>query len=200
MKLRYSPSSPYVRKVMLTALETGQGDKITLEPTNAWSPETDLPKDNPLGKVPALLSEDGVLYDSPVICEYLDSLHTGATLFPSAGAARWTALRRQALADGLLDAALLVRVETLMRPGELLWQSWLERQQAAVRRALDEMEREAASFDGLSSIGEIACAAALGYLDFRDIVGDWRPGRPTLTAWYQAVSQRPSMVQTQPKG
>ncbi|MEK7820711.1 MAG: glutathione S-transferase N-terminal domain-containing protein, partial [Pseudomonadota bacterium] len=108
MKLRFSPTSPYVRKVCVVALETGLFARLDLAPTNVWAADTDIGRDNPLGKVPALATDGGeVLFDSPVICEYLDSLHDGAKLFPAAGGARWTALRRQALADGILDASVL---------------------------------------------------------------------------------------------
>ena len=108
MKLRSSPTSPYVRKVLVTLAETGQQDRVEAISTNPWDPATDLPRFNPLGKVPALILDDGVvLVDSPVICEYLDSLHDGDRLFPAAGPARWRVLRQQALADGILDAAIL---------------------------------------------------------------------------------------------
>lgn len=200
MLLRHSKTSPFVRKVMIVALETGLDSALTLETTNAWAPDTDLPRDNPLGKVPALVADGGEhLYDSPVICEYLDSLHDGARLFPAAGAARWTALRRQALADGILDASLAVVVETLRRPEPVRWADWVARQQAAITRGLDALEDEAAALAGLSTIGEIAIACALGYLDFRKPVDDWRAGRPRLAAWYAEVARRPSMAATVPE-
>ena len=110
MKLRYSATSPYVRKVMMVIHERGLSDRVELEKTDAWSPETDLPSNNPLGKVPALVLGDGpALFDSPVIVEYLDTLAgPDASLFPATGPDRWTALRFQALADGICDAAILV--------------------------------------------------------------------------------------------
>ena len=201
MKLRYSSASPYARKVTIVAHECGLADNITLENANVWDPASDVVKDNPLGKVPALITDDGqALFDSPVICEYLDHLHDGPPLFPATGAAKWTALRRQALADGLLDAALLVRIETAMRPQPALWPAWIERQQAAILRCLDALEEEASDLVELASIGEISIAAALGYLDLRKAVADWRSGRPRLTAWFATVSQRPSMIATVPQG
>src|SRR3546814_4963738 len=108
MKLRYSPTSPYVRKVNVVAIETGLQDRIERVPTVTADPASGLAKDNPLGKVPVLITDDGMrLYDSPVICEYLDSLHEGPKLIPTEGIARWVTLSQQALADGLLDAAIL---------------------------------------------------------------------------------------------
>ena len=113
MKLRYSPTSPYVRKVTVTAQETGVQPRIERVPTVTTDPASGLAKDNPLGKVPTLILDDGErLYDSPVICEYLDGLHGGAKIVPPAGPERWVALRRQALADGILDAAVLRLMET----------------------------------------------------------------------------------------
>jgi len=108
MKLRYSATSPYVRKVAVTLIETGLDKNVERIPTNVWDPNTDVGKDNPLGKVPTLIADDGtVLYDSPVICEYLDGLNKGKKLFPTEGEARWRALKLQALGDGMTDAGIL---------------------------------------------------------------------------------------------
>lgn len=198
MKLRYSPTSPYVRKVMMVLIECGLDDAVELVKTDAWSPETDLPDDNPLGKVPALVVQDGLtLFDSPVICEYLDTLHDGARLFPSPGPARWAALRQQALADGICDAAILRRLEGNRPDGERS-PSWMERQRAAVTRACDALEAEAATLPDTMTIGTLAALAALGYLDFRFGHEDWRPGRPTLTAWFERASARDSYRRTAP--
>ena len=130
MTLRYSPTSPYVRKVMAMAIETGLIDRIKILRTDPWSPDTDLGADNPLGKVPALVLEDGtVLFDSPVICEFLDSLHDGPKLFPAPAESRWQALRLQALGDGLSDAAILRRLDS-MRPEAQQSRNWQERQRS----------------------------------------------------------------------
>ena len=119
MLLRFLATSPYVRKVMVLALEAGLGDRIEKVPTSPQADEDSLIEHNPLSKVPTLVCDDGtVLYDSPVVCEYLDTLHDGPRFFPEGGKARWTALRRQALADGILDALVLRRYEG-MRPAEL---------------------------------------------------------------------------------
>lgn len=198
LKLRWNTTSPYARKVVITAMETGLDDQIERILTNPWAAGTDLGKDNPLGKVPTLITESGErLYDSPVICEYLDSLHKGRKLFPAAGSARWTALRRQALADGIVDAGGAWRIETVVRPAQYCWQDWKERQSGAVFRSLDALEKEELGED--FTIGEIAIVAALGFFDFRFPSVDWRSGRPRLTGWYKAIQNRPSVAATIPK-
>jgi glutathione S-transferase len=200
MKLRYSATSPYVRKVMMVIHERGLSDRIELEKTDAWSPETDLPSNNPLGKVPALVLGDGpALFDSPVIAEYLDTLAGpgDSSLFPAAGPDRWAALRFQALADGICDAAILRRLEG-NRPEQLRSTDWMERQRAAVARSVDALEAEAAKLGESFTIGSVAVLAALGYLDFRFGHEDWRPGHPALSAWFDAESKRDSFVGTAP--
>lgn len=199
MKLRFSATSPYVRKVMATAYETGLESRIERVPAAVWAPDTDIAKHNPLGKVPALITGEGeVLYDSPVICEYLDSLHKGPKLFPAAGTARWKTLKLQALADGILDAAILRRLEG-QRPPAQRSQAWLARQTASVKRGMDALETEAARWGDALTIGQIAAGCACGYLDFRFGQEDWRPGRPRLAAWYQHFAERPSMQATAPR-
>lgn len=196
MKLRYSATSPYVRKVTMTIIECGLEDRVERVVTNAWDAETDLPADNPLGKVPALTTDDGaVLFDSPVICEYLDSLHDGAKLFPAAGPARWAALRLQALGDGLNDASVARRLEE-MRPDGERSQKWIERQTAAMARTLDVLEGEVNGFADRFDIGALALMSALGYLDLRFTAEDWRAGRPKLAAWFDTASKRPSYQAT----
>jgi glutathione S-transferase len=200
MKLRNSTTSPYVRKVSVTALELGLDGRIEPIPTNTMDPKSDHAADNPLGKVPALITDDGErLYDSPVICEYLDSLHDGARIFPPAGEARWRALRLQALADGILDAAILKMLETRRRPEALRWDGWIKLQGGKIGRALDQLEREAEALAGPLTIAQIAAGCALGYLDFRFPGEAWRATRPALAAWYEGFAQRPSMRQTGPR-
>lgn len=199
MKLRWSPTSPYVRKATATLIETGLEDRVERITTNAWDPATDLARDNPLGKVPALITDGGeVLYDSPVICEYLDSLHDGRKLFPRSGGDRWTALRRQALGDGIIDAAVFRLLEG-RRPPELQSQPWVDRQRAVVSRGLDALEDEAGALGGAITIGHLAIACALGYLDFRFPGDDWRAGRPGLAAWYDSMTDRRSIRDTVPR-
>jgi glutathione S-transferase len=202
MKLHYSTASPYVRKVMVVAIETGQIDNIetATRQLSPISPSTEVSSDNPIGKVPCLVTDDGMaLYDSRVICEYLDSLHHGTKMFPASGAARWTALRRQALGDGILDAGVITRYETFLRPDALRWSDWIDGQKLKMRGAMDAAEAEAGSFGDTVDIGTITIACALGYMDFRYGDDDWRASRPQLAAWYERFSQRPSLVQTVPQ-
>jgi glutathione S-transferase len=199
MKLRFSGASPYVRKVMVTAHEIGLADKIEKIATDVWSPATDAHSDNPLGKVPTLVLDGGeVLFDSPVICEYLDSLHSGVKLFPPAGGARWRALRQQALADGILDAGILARLEGNRKDGEKS-PGWLARQKTAVARGFDAFEQAAAELDGPITIGQIALGCAIGWVNFRFPDDRVLDKRPALAAWYAKFSARPSMVATVPK-
>lgn len=201
MKLRYSPTSPFVRKVCVTALETGLYDRIERIPINVYLPSTDIASDNPLGKVPALITEGGeVLYDSPVICEYLDTLHDGLKLFPPPGGARWTALRQQALGDGILDAGVLKLLEE-RRPENEQSPAWITKQTAKLARGLDALEDEAEALSGPITIGHIAIGCALGWLEFRfaDEHDHWRNNRTSLAHWYENFAQRPSMQDTVPR-
>ena len=203
MKLRYSPTSPYVRKVMVAALETGLAERIERIPTVVLptKPNEEVARENPLVKVPALTNDDGlVLYDSPVICEYLDTLHNGPKLFPPTGTARWIALRQQALGDGILDAAILGRYE-IQRPKEYQWQDWIDAQLRKVRGALAalEIEVEAGELGGPLTIGQITVGCALGYLDFRYQSEEWRVRQRRLAAWFEEFSKRKSMQLTVPR-
>jgi glutathione S-transferase len=201
MKLHYSLASPFVRKVMAVAIETGLDGRLERAhlTTTPVKPDAGLVRDNPLGKIPCLVTDEGaVLYDSRVICEYLDSLHDGAKMFPGAGPARWTALRRQAEGDGIMDAAVLARYETFVRPEEHRWDEWLEGQRQKFRRALDALEAEAGDFGNTVDIGTITTGCALGYLDFRYGDEDWRATRPKLAAWFEWFGKRPSMARTAP--
>jgi len=202
VKLRFSPASPFVRKVTVVALETGLDARVERVPASVapTKPNPDIQKDNPLAKVPALVLDNGeTLYDSPVICEYLDSLHGGAKMFPAAGAARWTALRRQALGDGILDAAVLTRYESI-RPDPYKWQEWMDGQMAKVQGALAAFEAEAGALGATLDIGTITLGCALGYLDFRFADLGWRKSFPKLAAWYEGFAARPSMKATVPQG
>jgi len=198
MTLLYAPTSPYVRKVMVVAHETGRIGEI--EPVftlaNPTNRNDTLNRENPLGKIPALLTDDGALFDSRVICEYLDARTKTQPLFPREGAARWRALARQALADGLLDAALLARYETVMRPQELQWSGWRQAQLGKIDRALDRMN---ADLPEDLTIGAVGYGCALGYLDFRFPEIDWRSSRPALAGWFEEFAKRPSMRETVPR-
>ena len=199
MKLRFSPTSPYVRKVTVTLIETGLEDRVERIPTRVWDPETDIATVNPLGKIPALVTDDGeVLFDSPVICEYLDGLHDGDRLFPASGAPRWRALRLLALGDGMTDAGVLKLLES-RRPEAFRYDTWAQRQGTVIGRAMDALEGELERLDGPVTIGHIAVACSLGWLDLRFPDPDWRAGRPGLAEWFEAFSERPSMAATVPK-
>ena len=197
MKLYYSLASPYVRKVRMTAYELGIADQLDLVLTDAWTVTEGLPQDNPLCKVPTLVLDDGTsLFDSPVICEYLD--HTaGGSLFPAPGPARWTALHLQALGDGLCDAAVARRLENL-RPEALRSADWNARQKAAMVRSCDTLERRVGELSNAVTIGTLAVVTALGYLDLRFADEDWRAGRPELAGWFAEASRRSSFEVTRP--
>ncbi|AVI82698.1 glutathione S-transferase [Pseudomonas syringae pv. tomato] len=202
MTLYFNAASPFARKVMVMLHETGQLDRVQLQPTvlTPVSPSAELNEDNPAGKLPALRLADGnVIHDSRVILDYLDHQHVGQPLIPREGSARWRRLTLASLADAVLDAAVLIRYETALRPQEKHWDQWLDNQQQKIERSLSYFERDAitelsSSFD----VASISVAAALGYLDFRQPELRWRNTYPRLANWYLEVSQRPSMLATQP--
>lgn len=202
MMLHWSPRSPFVRKVMIAAHELGLAGRLKLRRTvvEMARPNPELMPDNPLSRIPTLVLDDGtVLYDSVVICELLDSLHDGPKLFPSEPPARWTALRRHALGDGMLEVMILWRNER-ERPDAARSEKHVAAFQTKVDKALDLLEREAADLVPTTlDIGDIAIASALSYLDFRFADHDWRAARPRLAAWYAAISARPSMSATEPR-
>jgi glutathione S-transferase len=198
MKLAYSPNSPYVRKCVALAIQRGIDKKMELWTVGTTDPA--LVAINPLSKVPTLVLDDGTaLYDSPVICEYLDRVGDGPRMFPPAGPARWKALRQEALGDGILDATQPRRREIAL-PQDEGRQSYIALQQGKVKAALAVLEAEADGLGMLTNIGEITIACALGYMDFRYANEPWRPGHPKLEAWYAKVSAMPAMARTVPPG
>ena len=196
MQLFYSPTSPYVRKVMACAIARGIEGQIETVVTNPHASPPALVAANPLSKVPCLVTDDGLaLFDSPVICEYLDHIGPAAPLFPQAGPARWRALVLAASGDGILDAAVARRMEQ-GRPQEAARAAATARMGDAVRRALDTLE---AAPPGVGlDIGSIAVACALGYLDFRFAPEPWREGRTRLAAWYGAIAELAPIARTAP--
>ena len=198
MKLHWSPRSPYVRKVMIVAHELGLTDRLETVRTvvGGTTPHVALMRDNPLGKIPTLVLEDGTaLYDSPVICEYLDTLHDGPKLFPP-WPERMTALRRLALGDGMLDIALawvgerFRSTERQSAPHMALWE-------AKISACVDALETEAGALaTGALTIGHIGIGVALSYLDFRFDDLRWREGHGRLAAWHTTFAARPSVVAT----
>jgi len=202
MKLHWSPRSPFVRKVMIVAHERGLISRITCVRTVAATakPHAELMKDNPLSKIPTLVLDDGTaLYDSPVICEYFDSLgdlEDAPKLFPSDPKARLVALRRQALGDGFLDLLVLLRDER-----KRAQPSAAHLGSAAVRKRaiLDSLEAEATELAAAPfRIGHVAIGCALSYLDFRYTDEDWREAHSRLAAWHATFAARPSVRATEP--
>jgi glutathione S-transferase len=200
VKLFYSPTSPFVRKVMVAALELGLRERIELLPAKAHVIDRDrtIIEKNPLGQVPTFITDDGmVLYDSRVIVEYLDVLGNGK-LVPRAGAARWSVLTEHALADGILNAALLTRYENALRPENLRWTDWTAAQLDKVNCALADLEQRAANLGDRVDLATIGFGCALGYLDFRFATFGWRETHPSIAAWFARFGDRPSMVATRP--
>ncbi len=196
--LRTSPLSPFGRKVKISAHLLGLMDRITVEPADTLDPNDSLRRQNPLGKIPILILEDGeALYDSAVIVEYLDDLAGGGRIVPT-GPARFRALCRQALADGILDAALLQVYEGRFRPEEARNAAWVEHQAGKVARALAHAQETLPNGKASVDVGDVALACALGYLDLR-FAGSWRAEHPRLEAWLESFETRvPAFAQTRP--
>lgn len=195
MKLLYQTHSPYARKVLVAAHEMGLSPRLEVvhHETSPTRRNAEVFALNPLGKVPVLVLEDGlVLFDSDVICEYLDGLHDGAKLIPVAPRARFLSLRLQALAQGLCDAGIAVRHETERRPEPYRYPAMRDGQVEKLMAAYDFVEREEA-LSGPVCIGQIALATALSWLEFRGLPA-FEPGRPRLSSWYHTFLQRPAML------
>ncbi|MGD9941715.1 MAG: glutathione S-transferase family protein [Burkholderiaceae bacterium] len=198
MKLYSAVPSPFCRKVRICAIELGLADRMEVVAQKPRDGTTGFHEVNPVARIPALVTDDGqVLYDSPVICEYLDSIG-GGTLIPAAGAQRWDALRRQAMGDGLLDAAFPLRAE-LARDASQRDAEIVSRHRATMLRVLDAADRDPATDPGRTiDIGSIAVGAAISWLDFRMPDLGWRASRQRLSDWHAAISERPSFRTTQP--
>ena len=196
MKLFYSPASPYARKVLACAITREIDGRIERLACNPNESPPELLHFNPLSKVPCLVTDDGLaLFDSPVICEYLDSRGDALPLFPGHGPARWRALKLQAMGDGILDASVPRRWE-MLKPAEPGRTAWIARQKAAVDRTLDVLEADPPH--RMLDIGSITVACALGYLDFRFAAEEWRPEHPHLAAWLEAFAENPGIAQSAP--
>jgi len=198
MKLYFSPTSPYVRKVRVVAIEKGLADRVELVAATPWPDPAAVAAVNPLGKVPALVTDDGVaLYDSPVICEYLDVLVPAAPLIPRSGAGRWQVLRCQALCDGILDAAVGIVLER-RRPEGARSAATEQRSVDALRRSVAALGSELRPVSAGFDLGQISIAVALGYLEFR--LGDLELGTDLVTIrdWWAVARERPSLVATRP--
>ena len=201
MTLHWSPRSPYVRKVMIDAHEMGLQERLKIVRTVAGgtTPHAELMKINPVGKIPTLELADGTaVYDSPVIIEYLDTLHDGPKLFPLTWPERLHALRRHALGQGMLDNALPLLSEGF-RPAERQSEPHKNLWRAKLRNCVEALEHEADDLAAAPfSIGHIAIGVALAYLDFRFDVLQWRAGHPKLAAWHATFNARPSVAANMP--
>jgi glutathione S-transferase len=200
MKIFYAASSPFVRKCLVCARELGLFDRLELLPAAAHPVNRDraVVSVNPLGKIPTLVTVEGtVLYDSRVICEYLNSLGDGR-LLPAQGASRWTVLAEQSLADGIMDAAVLTRYETAVRPENLRWNDWVTGQLDKVTCGLAAVEPRARGLGERVDLGTIALGCALGYLDFRFAALGWREKYPDTAVWFDRFGKRDSMMSTRP--
>jgi glutathione S-transferase len=197
MKLRYSPSSPFVRKVSIAARVLGLADKIENQPVDLNDPGDSLREQNPLGKIPALILDDGTTYfDSRVILEYLDHLAGGGRIIPREGPARFAALRMEALCDGALDASVLIVYESRYRPQDKHVQSWIDRQQGKIDRTLEALDKAPPALTPVPDVGQITLACLLGYHDLR-FGGTWRQDYANLVAWLDTfAAQVPAYAET----
>ncbi|UZW61502.1 glutathione S-transferase family protein [Lysobacter enzymogenes] len=197
MRLLYQTHSPFARKALVFALEAGLGECIEVvhHETSPTLRNEAVYAQNPLGKVPVLLRPGlAPIFESDVICAYLDTLHAGAPLIPADGEARWHALRLQAVAQGLADAGIKVRWETVRRPEALRYEVLREGYTQKLVESYDWLERELDT-DSPLHVGHLAVATALSWLEFRELP-DFRIGRPRLAAWQDAFERRASMRAT----
>ncbi len=197
--LRHSPSSPFVRKVRIAANILGLDREIKLDPADTMNESDSVREQNPLGKIPTLILEDGtVLFDSRVILDYLDQRAGTGRIIPKDGLARFAALRLQALADGIMDASILLIYEGRYRPADQHVVKWTDLQAGKVTRALASLEAAPPGLDSLPNVGQIALACALGYRDFR-FAGTWRKEHPRLVAWLDNFAAKvPAFEATRP--
>jgi glutathione S-transferase len=196
--IRSSPSSPFGRKVKIAAALCALTDRLRVEPANTRDPGDSLREQNALGKIPVLITDDGTtLYDSRVIVEWMDVQAGGGVIIPQ-GEARFAALTLQALADGMMDASILIVYEHRFRPGEMHHRPWTEYQGEKVARALSVLEAAPPAIGQRPHIGHVALACALSYLDFR-FDGDWRAGNPGLVTWLDDFAAKvPAFAATMP--
>lgn len=200
MILYSSPTSPYVRKVLILLMETGQLDDVTQIDGSGTplAPHAEVPGKNPIGKIPALERSDGpTLYDSRVICQFLDA-RAGGKLYPD-GPRKWDTLTLEATADGILDAALLMTYEARLRPENMRMDAWVDGQWNKIARACAALNtRWMSHLNGPLDMGQVAVACALGYVDFRHDARGWRKGNDALADWYKSFGERASMQATVP--
>ena len=203
MKLMYAPQSPFARKVRAASIELGLGREIELVFTKVFPGHENAAYAvdyNPLRKIPALaVDESTVIYDSTVICEYLDARAGGGRIIPGDGAERWDVLTRHALAQGMCESAILIRYETWLRPEEVRWPMWIDDQWDKIMAGLDWFEARPETLSGSVDLAHLGLGSLLGYIDFRFPDVDWRGRCPGLDRWFDALSQRESFAGTEPE-
>lgn len=196
MKLRWSPTSPFVRKVVVLMKEKGIEGRIEKEKSNPLSREDREATPSPLGKIPCLVTDDGQsVFDSPVIMEYLDTAFDGPEMLPKSGDARWKVLRRQATADGMIGSMVTCFVESLKKP-ERQSGGVIAHNKGIVFKGIAAFEQEADDFEGVVDVGTISAAVALSFADQTFPDEDWRADNPALAAWFEEFDKRPSMTET----
>lgn len=200
MKLFSSPTSPFVRMVLVTLRETGQLDDVDVTPikTTALESDPELIAVNPVGKIPTLVRPNApAMFDSRVICRFLDA-RANAGLYPENRI--WDVLTLEAMGHGITEAALAMAYERNLRPADIRWNTWIDRQWDKAARGLDALEtRWMSHLNGPLDISQIVVGCGLGYIDFRHGDRNWRSGRDSLAAWYEGFSQRPAMLETVPQ-
>ena len=198
MKLYCSHTSPFARKVRVLIREKGASARVSEETISAMEDPAALHEANPLGKVPALIMPDGTSYfDSPLICEFLDMTLEGPSMIPASHVERFRVLRHQAMADGIMDAAVSLVFERA-RPEAQRSEMWMGRWRRAITRSLALLDDEVVSLDGPVDLGSIAVGAALGYLDFRHADMKWQESQTELAGWWRDFAKRPAFVETAP--
>jgi glutathione S-transferase len=197
MILRSVPPSPFARKIYLAASVLGLTKELKLEKADPNDVADSLRQQNPLGKIPTLVTEDGqTLFDSRVILEYLDHRAGGGKIIPQEPKARFAALRLQALADGMTDAQILIVYEGRWRPVEHHVQKWTDYQADKIKRGLTALEAEPPSLDPIPNVGQLALACFLGHRDLR-FAGDWRAAHPKLVVWLDRFAAKvPAFAET----
>ncbi|MCC7259875.1 MAG: glutathione S-transferase N-terminal domain-containing protein [Alphaproteobacteria bacterium] len=199
MKLYYSKASPFARKVRVTAIEKGIEARVDLIETSPMQDDPALLEVNPIGKIPALVTDDGMaLCDSPLICEYIDALVKENRLYPKSGKRHWKIAQLTALGDGLMDAGVAIRIESYREP-QYQSEKFVARQREKALRTAKALRSWVRVLNGPVTLGHISVACALAYLDFRFPDLDWRKGNARLATWFEEFSKRPSMVKTKPE-
>ncbi len=198
MKCYITANSPFARKVRVATYETGLADEVEWQVLTREERAEIIPGINPLGKVPVAILEAGdVLFDSPVICAYVDSLNNGPKLIPETGVQRWAVLTLEALGDGLGEAVIAASQED-QKPDAKRTQGIVDRQTGKATTALGALDKMAGDFNDPPMMGEIAVACALGYMELRNVVPGWRETYPALSGWYTGILKRQSFIRTAP--